>query len=1153
MADYFDYYHRAIQNQPTGFKLVLGGTGLGKTSGIKTVVQAPEYREHKFIYCANRKQLLEEMAQSLDPSLYRVLRRDLEVVQRTLREQRSAFYDLLEEPVFLDNIRRANDLSKLGQIDLAAVRRACQALEELSDTGGFLPKLIEDQVEAQARLVLQAFRGALLAANNKQGETPAYKKLANHPVVQSLFPCIAFKRRPEVRLMLVTLQKAFYGFFDGYQTLNLTTLQDDDGGYVIFLDEFDFLENDLVGLICHSPQISNPFHFVERFYRAMKWHKLPLETYPLSEKIRGRIRSIITIIDGIRDEGLRFPEINQFTSALSRQASAIFRTRHTMITNPLFIQQTNRAFHLLDELNASSKDSTFAALHLFNAVSNACEQILLLFKELAREDPITHREMLRHCFQDTLFPEQMALVSQFSRPSDVQQTPLGDLLNTGYSVYDINDLQQRTDQDEVEVRHYSMYLTPEHILATLAQHNLVFGLSATADIPRCVHNFALDWLEQQEINIIPVDAVDEQIIHELNEKKAAARSNQVRVVPIGDLDAQDPFQRGLDEFLSGVATDEDFGQDTRSGHLKRRVQQFFTALLWVCEHAKEGDSLLLFLNTFRQIKLVFDRYPTPDEPWYAITKHTGNRWFDAYTIILLNRSFNVVFYNAQVANTVRPSQEAQDAFDALFWEHQPVVVVTQYRSAGNGVNLQYRPSRESLPQDFTHLGLLETPYFYFSKPEPDQPWDEKIAMLKENIWYQAKLFTSNIINEARFRQVLNTLHASKEWNQRYQNDPSTAPDALFNHMAAFMQALGRVERVWIKMEDQTILLSRDVYQHFQAFCAPEFSGLRERREPLISNNLRQVFDQVSASLPQIERALRQSKDARLLARNESCREAVHQLLRRLQGLRQGSGDREAREHWQELRRAVLRHDVGHDLLRKYACIAESPHYVNGLLYLTRDNDVIPAHLARLDTYTWRMDALYDVIGDNRVIRDYFLEHSYKLAFSRTSQQFFTPYCYQAVLAGATGEEAITALLQAEGVRLEEIDDALFEVADLKIADQPWYIDCKNYSERTLERFLLPTNDPAWHPKLNEEYFKEHALAKLGQISAYHRAPGKLIYLNLISGHERTLGLYNPDFRQVTSFADASIIVVQGALQRFAPNAYHQAFEYLLADLTKKES
>ncbi len=93
MLEYYHYYHRTIQSHTTGLKLVLVGTGLGKTSGIRDVVQNPAYQQRKFIYCANRKQLIEEMAQLLDrsgsPPCYVVLPRELDAVLGTLKEHRS--------------------------------------------------------------------------------------------------------------------------------------------------------------------------------------------------------------------------------------------------------------------------------------------------------------------------------------------------------------------------------------------------------------------------------------------------------------------------------------------------------------------------------------------------------------------------------------------------------------------------------------------------------------------------------------------------------------------------------------------------------------------------------------------------------------------------------------------------------------------------------------------------------------------------------------------------------------------------------------------------------------------------------------------------------------------------------------------------------
>ena len=852
--NYADYYRHTIEQHRVGLKLALGGTGLGKTSSIKNIILDPAYQHLKFIYCANRKQLIEEMGQLLStpdsPARHVILPRDLEAVLNTLRDHRQAFYELIENPLFADSVRRWNERTPLKRIDLIAVKRACRTLEELTGEHIRLPDDIEREMDKYARLVLEAFKAALLGANNRRGTHPNYQKLADLPVVQSLFPCIAFKRRPEICLMAVTLQKAFYGFFDGQKALNLTRLEDEDGGYVLFLDEFDFLENDLVGLICRAPQISNPFRVVELFYRAMTNHKLPSPDYPRSNSIRNRIEAIKRIVDDLQaQDGLRFPAINQFTSALPqrgttrgprqtgrpRTSPAIFRTQHTISTDHLYLRETNRAFEITSDA-VTDNAAPYPALRLFDAVSRACQQILFLFKELERgNDEIIYRELMRHCFQDTVFLQELAHVSQFSRAEHREQhTSLSALLESGYSLYDVHDLQQQTDQEEVEVRHYGMHLTPEGILSSLARHNLVFGLSATADISRHVHHFNLTWLRQQ-IPYIEPDEHDRALIASLNREKAARRANAVEVKQIEGLVSSDDYQHQLDQFIAAAATDPDFGDETREGHLKRRVQLFFAALLWLCAHAAEAESTtLLFLNTFKQVRLLFERYDKPDGGLYEIKARGGNPWFEVYEIALLERRFIVVFYDARMGNTVRQNQRAQQTFDELFWEGKPVVVVTQYLSAGNGVNLQYWASREKTRrQDFRQIGLLETPYFYFGKPESTLTWDEKMALLKENIWYQAKLYTGKVITEQRFLQDLSTLNDPWEWNRRYQQDTNTRVDALFNHMSTFMQALGRVERVWEPMHDQTVLLSRDVYHHFQHFCAPEFEQLRQERELII--------------------------------------------------------------------------------------------------------------------------------------------------------------------------------------------------------------------------------------------------------------------------------------------------------------------------------
>src|SRR6266568_3293019 len=243
MTGYPGYYQRAIDAYEHGLKLVLGPTGLGKSSSIPDVVHANPDR--KFIYTANRKQLLEEMAARFKPGEYVILRRDLEIVKEVLLTKRAAFEALLTDPRFKSYLAQARQKSRLKSLEIVAIRRACQQVLEMTKEERILPDWLSRYADAQARIVLQAIRWVLQVTRDENEQGKVYTWLASHPVVEAFFPAIPFRRRSEVRIMLVTLHKAYYGFFDGAQMCSLTDLSAAKR-LVVFLDEFDFLEHDLV-------------------------------------------------------------------------------------------------------------------------------------------------------------------------------------------------------------------------------------------------------------------------------------------------------------------------------------------------------------------------------------------------------------------------------------------------------------------------------------------------------------------------------------------------------------------------------------------------------------------------------------------------------------------------------------------------------------------------------------------------------------------------------------------------------------------------------------------------------------------------------------------------------------------------------------------
>jgi hypothetical protein len=147
----------------------------------------------------------------------------------------------------------------------------------------------------------------------------------------------------------------------------LTRLTGEDGSYILFLDEFDYLEHTLVYLICESAQITNPFHFVQLFFHTMEDHKLPYGPYPSSPELREKLMDIRKVIKDLQEETkLRYPTIYQFTGNIfeshqetgRRHASSqvIFRTQHTVRTASQYLRQTDRSFELYSDPTAEDED-----------------------------------------------------------------------------------------------------------------------------------------------------------------------------------------------------------------------------------------------------------------------------------------------------------------------------------------------------------------------------------------------------------------------------------------------------------------------------------------------------------------------------------------------------------------------------------------------------------------------------------------------------------------------------------------------------------------------------------------------------------------------------------------------------------------------------
>lgn len=1249
MLTFFRYYADVLHAEDNGLKLVLGGTGLGKTSAVPNVVTHPDFSGKKFVYVANRVSLLEEMAESFarmgHPEAVVHQRRDGEIIADLLVEP-TALRELLNDPL----VEAYGEYAELHSLSVPSRASVGRALEELIRQPQLVRTLTAEGGPTQERLrTLMRFLRAVvrLARDARDGKldfegpkltpdrhvrlrrlrdeiTPVqYDTLTAHPLVRRLFPYLEFMQDANKRIFLVTLHKAFYGFFDGYQLISLTQLQEGKGTtpLVFFLDEFDFLERDLTSLLARDTEIRHPFRFVQEFCAAMRRDKLPapgfLKNHP---EWRNEIEAILSLVDQLAGYGIDFPSRSHFVrnydetslrkkiDSLKRRrkqvknpdqqvaldtevrslynemlrGSALFQTRFTVYLHRLYLDQEFRkgSFNLVVEKPESQQVTAFA---LFNVVNQAVGRILRLFKEAQVHQPRLYASLLRYCFEASdQFQQQVATVRQYPLRQARQDTNYDKLLNNGFGAYEIEDLQDEYDPEEVRLRYYALFSTPEEILVRLARRHLVFGLSATASIHRVVQCFDHRWLRKQLAErFLETTEADWSDLAAATVRKAAERAAgrpagtpPVRVVKAPTLDAELAEERWLKQWLASQQNlkPQHEGYDVLGNAARLARLDAWLAMLLRLSDAPETH--LLFFASIRQAKWWLESFqngPEQGPVTWRVERQTTRQdesetvGFTFYELTFRETTAVVVLYDAAKAREIHAHDAALEAYYNLFHQGKPVLLLTTYNSAGNGVNLQYHnPARSSEDRpafppdrDFQHVHLLDMPYYFFGKPEAGADESERAATLKANLLYLAKLSETDQITDGQFRQQLRAVRRLHEFNPEYLK----TSDGRANQLATLIQALGRIERVRAPMPQQVIHLSEEAYRLFETVASEEeFEGLRADLIPCLSDNLRALFEAITRNRADLCVQQREARQENLAEVNHLTKTRLGELLRGLDQLRHhpDRADLQSFRHeWERLRQAVLRHDFTADSpLHRHACTFKSNLYdptVRGF-WMDEHLHLVPKAVAGGPYSPWVPDVAYERWKENKVLRRHFELRGYELGF-RNHGHYLTPYAHQSLLLGAIGEEAVRAMFVHEDIQLADdaIPNELYELADTKLAGKPWYVDAKHYGMGTLQRFDLPPDDPFFHPKLNQAHFAMRTIEKIRQIQRAH--PGqncKLIYVNVFADDDLTLRYFRVQGDGLQSvgfdFSQAEIIWVPGMLTRQDVNVPTDAFDLFLSHL-----
>lgn len=1196
---YRDYYIPAIDQQLLqehfgGLKLVVGPTGLGKTYAIRLTIQELRQRrvDKRCIYTTHRHMLLEEMEQDLRKSGI------ASVYLKSNKDMVSAFVDLPGLAGFLTYLDSSSvNFFEGTTLKKEKVQKAIDTIRSLSKIDhSRLPQVVSRDIDRQLSVrcgeFIRIFESGLRSLK-KENESAHYKLLLKHFIWQ-LFPYIEFLYNPERPVLLVTVSKLLHGFFDGEHKQRITSLKDN----VIFMDEFEIQEGVMLSFLCEDNGINNNFEFVRLFYNEMTSQQQLnyLDPNPNERQERNEAKETITkILDQLSQEcvqgGYNYPTIARFRmnrhDFTNTDTITVFQSNHIIQTTPFFLVDEGNAWRIVKPRSAH----TLSSYRLLYIVSRTTDDILEFFAELwANGLESEWREWIDHCYNkrnDNVSGAYQKIIGKygvFKRPIKFQKLLHASLIRKsiyykGFNLYKLTtDKYKATSPDEVQIQQKSLHITPEYLLWQLCGSNLVFGISATGDLPRYVKAFDLKWLEDN-CHFLPINDQDRALITQMKEDKRQSRNYDIRF----DVATFLPESHRLNRFLKALKL-SNFFEGKNQGSIRSRcniVNRFLETARWVT-HDSQNQAHLLFVNSFRFIKKVLDKKremhdsKEDDLTQYLVVKK-GNEEQE-YRMTIDGKPCYVVLLNAKKSREDDPKPFQSDPLNGK------LILVTQYETAANGVNLEWTddPSNPKSKYDFQGIHLLEGKHYYFntsqSKDEAGTlPADEQaLDNEKMFIWQAWKLAEGRQISPRKFKNYLKTWQIGR-FNARVYKK---TPDYLLNQVALFHQAFGRVDRkrnsthiTDVRLADTSSVGKSDdsVFQLLARYLSERgaIGKLREEREVYTSDLILKIHEAITKASKQ-RQLYHQFYREDISDKQSRSRERIQEFLHLIEQMKQGAYSEEEaaaiKKLWHDVREAMLQQDYQFTdkvvLPKKGIKIDFQRDFVHKTAYLQGDGKLYldcgpnPTTIFRdasPDTQEFNLNWAYRRFAENRTIRLYFDTRNYQLRYCETIPGYiFTPHAIQAILAGAVGEVALQALLEEERILLEEPnhhDSALFEEFDLKVKHKPIYLDAKSFSQETIYRMNAQSDDPDYNPNLNGPHLLQKAQEKWQRI-VHHtgEANAKLVIINLQVDGERSNEYWNGQLNRVRTFQESAITIIQGALKASQPDQLRSEFKTWLNEV-----
>lgn len=711
-----------------------------------------------------------------------------------------------------------------------------------------------------------------------------------------------------------------------------------------------------------------------------------------------------------------------------------------------------------------------------------------------------------------------------------------DFYMQGFSIYSFQDNQNEGFRTKVTT--LSLLDTPENFLYRVVDQAKVIGLSATCTIDSPICNFPLSYFKDKLNNSFISVSQEEKERMKDHFQNVVQKKNKASIkIMECDFAINEDERKGNQEELNRKISQVLFEND------EKQQDAFINKFLSGCEDGYKKQQLVkLFLalidflkNDNLQTLLVFRNESPKDSSEgenavYSI-KNTKDFLEFAEGCMNIKKKFDVLLFTSATAAKFKENKNKNRK------ENDKLVVLTTYKSAGIGQNLQFSDEPEgeeslgdskifNMPgKDFDSIYLEKPTYVLVNLNEKSLSKNQKElnGECLQAIYQYRALYENGEIDKRQLNHCLwltaqkAHLITEEKRNISKPNNPSVYELPSVNRASwkIIIQAIGRICRTREKSEENQIVIYYD--KNIANIDCSFLDGM------LLNRETQALVDKIRSS-QKTERE--KTLDSHSKELTKKCRN-TNQMLQSILSINRKGWSIKNMESWRRLRDIVLKNPTmgkeeysNQDYHLKYLYV-EDPSGNDFSKYWFKQNESTENNVHGNNDFFENVTFLAgnenkslsvseDDCGLSKVatidfLREAFEEKGYPITFKK-NPHILNPVAYTNIYKGALGEFAGKEILKKMGVFIEEIKQPEnFEKFDFLVTNTSIYVDFKN-----------------WH---GSTFFDEEEEISKIQKKLMHVRGQAAIIINLI----------NPDKNQ--PYEKGNLLMVPGLLRKNTDKGY----------------